>query len=123
MSTTESTRRPVTAEELADALADYAVIYSHGDGTVSDVTGVYAPEYDTEDGTDPADPAPWEMLRGYTGQWGYDGPVMHASEHIGGALARDILATPGTYTVVYVSDLADLDAGPYGWAVAHIPAE
>ena len=122
MSTTTN-RRPVTAEELDAALSDYAVIYSHGDGTISDVSGVHAPEYDTEGGTDPADPAGWDMLRGYTGQWGYNGPVMHASEYVGGALARDILDTPGTYTVVYVSDLADLDAGPYGWAVAHIPAE
>ena len=120
--TTTTNRRHVDPADLADALADYSVIYSHGDGTVSDVAGVYAPEYDTEDGADPADPAGWELLRGYTGQHGYSGPVMHASEYVGGALARDILDTPGTYAVVYVSDLADLDAGPYGWAVAHIPA-
>lgn len=123
MSTTENTRRHVDPADLDAALSDYAVIYSHGDGTVSDVSGVHAPEWDTEDGADPADPAGWELLRGYTGQWGYSGPVMHASEYVGGALARDILDTPGTYAVVYVSDLDDLDAGPYGWAVAHIPAE
>jgi len=44
----------------------------------------------------------WELLTGYTGQYVYNGAVLHASEFIGGGLARDILATPGVYVAVAV---------------------
>jgi len=59
-------------------------------------------------------------LTGYTGQYGYHGAVMHASEYIGGGLADDILSTPGTYVVVVVNvedDEADEFAEPAGWAI------
>jgi hypothetical protein len=59
-------------------------------------TDVYAPTlYDDE-----LDSDRWELLDGYSGQYGYSGPVMHPSEFIGGGMARDILATPGTYVAV-----------------------
>lgn len=53
----------------------------------------------------------WELLTGYTGQYGYNGAVMHASEFIGGGLARDILATPGVYVAVAVECEPDDDDG------------
>lgn len=53
----------------------------------------------------------WELLTGYTGQYGYNGAVMHASEFIGGGLARDILATPGVYVAVVVECEPDDDDG------------
>lgn len=63
----------------------------------------------------------WNLLTGYTGQCGYNGPVMHPSEYIGGGMERDILANPGWYVVTAV--MGDEDYEPYGWAVAYLPAE
>jgi len=65
----------------------------------------------------------WEALTGYTGQYSYNGAVMHASEQLSGRLADDILTTPGTYVLVVVEVLEDdgEDTGEYpepaGWAV------
>lgn len=61
------------------------------------------------------------LLTGYTGQYGYNGPVMHPSEYVGGGLERDSLADPGWYVVTAVVD--DEDYEPYGWAIAYLPAE
>lgn len=77
-------------------------------------------------------PEGWELLSGFTGQYGYNGPVMHASEFIGGGLERHILETPGYWvaTVVesdcqYKEPNCNEDSGcncdPAGWAVAHKP--
>lgn len=90
------------------------VIQSHGDGTVSEPDGMYAPDvndddikqvngrwtFDSETG--------WQfMLKpsgdSYTGQYGYRGPVMHPSEFIGGKMAWDIKARPGFYVAVAVT--------------------
>ncbi len=59
----------------------------------------------------------WELLTWYTGQYGYNGPVMHASEYVGGDLARNILAQPGMYVacLVYPDTFAEAD----GWCVAY----
>ena len=63
----------------------------------------------------------WEPMDGYSGQYGYAGPVMHPSEFIGGRLADDIVAEPGVYVVVSVECLGpDEDSDPEepaGWAV------
>lgn len=52
----------------------------------------------------------WDALSGFTGQYGYNGPMMHPSEYVSGGLARWITETPGTYVYVEVGD-GD------GWAV------
>lgn len=67
--------------------------------------------------------AGWDLMTGYTGQYGYRGPIMHPSEFVGGSLAEDILSAPGLYVVVEVSGLAPEDAedtgdDPIGWVVA-----
>ena len=71
----------------------------------------------------------WEAFStGYSGQYGYRGPVMHASESIGGALAADILSTPGVYLVTAVETDCEgaeafcaydngCDCEPAGWIV------
>lgn len=76
----------------------------------------------------------WEAFSiGYTGQDRYNGAVMHSSEQLGGALAVDILATPGTYVITAVNvdcydepqcydtqtDVSDFgcDCEPAGWTV------
>lgn len=91
-------------------------------GTIVDgPTGVYAPEYYDDTTADELRAAGWETASdGYTGRHGYNGPHMHASEYLGGRLARDILEDPGTYVVVVVNvlpDSEDEDPEPAGWAV------
>lgn len=132
--TTLTNRRIVEPDALNAVMEFDHVVYSHGDGTVSDAS-TYGPEFlDAVDGC----PAPWEPMTGYTGQYGYNGPHMHPSEYVGGALARDILDTPGLYVCVVVdygpcTDDADRSAEPCagcvsgsgcedsveGWAVLH----
>ena len=90
------------------------------EGTVEDApSGVYAPSvcHDPDDDI-VIDGEGWDALTGYTGQYSYHGAVMHASEYIGGGLADDILATPGTYVVTVVNAGPDCDDDePAGWAV------
>lgn len=69
----------------------------------------------------------WEFFStGYTGQYGYNGPIMHNSEFIGGRLETDILSNPGIYVVVAAYWSPDETEPPYadnaeseieGWAV------
>lgn len=98
------------------------VIRVHEDGTVdTTVEGVHAPElYDEELDTSTG----WRFFStGYSGQDSYNGPIMHASEFIGGRLADDILSTPGLFVAVvsYLLDLDDEDdeLDVTGWAVLH----
>lgn len=67
------------------------------------------------------DPA-WEAYsQGYTGQYGYNGPVMHPSEYMGGRLESDILADPGVYVVTTVSSLDHTDGDDVtGWIVCKL---
>jgi hypothetical protein len=59
-----------------------------------------------EDGTDIFEmSAGWTLLSGFTGQDGYNGPVMHAPEYVGGGLERHIRETPGYYVVLIVNAL------------------
>jgi hypothetical protein len=126
------------------------VIQVHADGTVSDApSSLYAPEVyvdcDAEgsildlsddaiqiDGSSPRG-TEWQLMTGYTGQYGYRGAVLHPSEYVGGALADDILSAPGYYVVTEVRGLypedvteaqeEELNAEPIGWVVAYIPAD
>jgi hypothetical protein len=67
----------------------------------------------------------WELMTGYTGQYGYRGPIMHVSEYVGGQMETDIRATPGLYVVVgptglYATEKQEQEQGddPIGWVVA-----
>ena len=89
-------------EELSSLMDFDHVIEVHDDGTVTDAApGIYAPELHGEEFTGFTD---WRLLSGYTGQYGYNGPVMHPSEFVGGRLAQDILTTPGLYVALVVED-------------------
>lgn len=99
-------------------------VYVTADGTVTDPPcPLYAPElFGTDDSELQAQARDYGwagLLTGYTGQYGYNGPVMHPSEYVGGGLERDILVNPGWYVVTAVVDDGDLE--PYGWAVAYLP--
>lgn len=123
-----TTRRYPTADrDSLSAIMDFDhPIRVDDDGAVYGTDGVYAPEVfhdETHDVTVdglPASVSGWEALEGFTGQHGYRGAVMHASELIGGRLADDILSTPGVYVAVVVNVLPEADdeyPEPAGWAI------
>lgn len=109
------------------------VIRITDDGTVADAPGEYAPEVVVECADDDAgsitaeaeaemvrnvERQGWELMTGYTSQYGYRGPIMHASEHVGGDLERDIRATPGLYVVVEPIGMYTSEEQAIGWVVA-----
>lgn len=125
---------------LNDIMEFDHVVKVNSDGTVENgPAGVYAPDVSVECADDDAgsitreaeaemiryvESQGWELMTGYTGQYGYSGPIMHVSEYVGGMLADDILARPGLYVVVeptgiYPSEEAEeRNAGePIGWVI------
>jgi hypothetical protein len=106
---------------LNDRMEFDHVVRVDTEGRVTDAPEWWAPSLN--DGELDDGGAGWELLGGYSGQYGYPGPIMHTSEYIGGAMERDILARPGLYVslVDYVtSDDADESPEPAGWAVAYL---
>jgi hypothetical protein len=99
----------------------------HPNGTVSSPSGVHAPEvYHVEGEQHPRDVEiggdDWERWStGWTGQHGYNGAVMHASEQFAGNMATAVLREPGTYVLTTVEvlpeDAGDEDPSPAGWIV------
>src|SRR5690606_21753532 len=88
--------------------------------TVTTLPDVHAPESLPDDDAElirEARASGWEPLSGFTGQYGYRGPVLHPSERIGGGLARHILETPGDYAVATVDDPET--GAPSGWVVLY----
>ena len=68
----------------------------------------------------------WTAVNGYSGQHGYRGPTMHASEFLGGRMAEDVLEDiGGIYTLVTVECMPNWEASeeeldevrdnPAGW--------
>jgi hypothetical protein len=66
----------------------------------------------------------WRLWsHGYTGQYGYRGPIMHNSEILAGGIAKDLLDEPGVYTVLvsHYEPYDELDGYDVeGWAVAQL---
>jgi hypothetical protein len=87
------------------------------DGTIVECPRIHAPELLD----DQLDSLMWEFAsEGYTGQYGYNGPIMHNSEFFGGRLREDILSTPGIYALVVSCYFSETDYDEYdveGWAV------
>ena len=123
-------------QDLKDAMDFDHPVRIDADGMVHDrVDGVWAPElmmgtdgdgsvlaeHEAEYVAD-AERQGWQLLTGWTGQYGYHGVVMHPSEFVGGRLADHIRETPGIYVVISV-ETDDDDEDAAGWAVAHRPAE
>jgi hypothetical protein len=126
----------VTAETLNSVMEFGHLIQVHDDGTVTEPWLLITPEtvYQQLDSDGQCIdnevqnlPDGWSLMNGYSGQYGYSGPVMHTSESIGGRMADDILSTPGFYVAVVVDGLPaytgpecddDLETPNIGWAVA-----
>jgi hypothetical protein len=132
----EPTRMPVTVDSLDDLVEFNCPIVSNGDGTISDSPVYFDGSYDLYQvghdnwRVDASSISGWEAVSdGYTGQYGYNGPVMHNSEILSGALAQKMIDEPGTYVLAeahYMHDdeRAELDEEdgekPYdaeGWVV------
>lgn len=106
-----------TDNQLSDRMEFEHVVQVKADGTVVDRNDLHGPEmYEGEVGS-----SDWNLMTGYTGQYGYNGPSMHASEYIGGRMEADILANPGLY--VALVDVPLDDSEPEGWGVAYIHDE
>jgi hypothetical protein len=109
------------SQSLSDRMEFDHVIQVHADGSLTD-TDLYAPGL--YDGVIQSDD--WALMNGYSGQYGYSGPVMHPAEYIGGGLERGILAQPGYYVALvnYVTtEDPDDDDNVSGWAVAFKESE
>lgn len=116
---------------LPEAMEFYHVIKVRA-GTFTDAPdNVYAPELyintdedgqisdtDDEDYASDARGQGWELMTGYTGQYGYHGFIMHPSELISPAMVTDILSQDGLYVVIAVETTDSAD-DPAGWAIAY----
>lgn len=114
------------------------VVYVSEDGTVTDANRAYAPEVNC-DYSGPFDEAQildeherdmieslksqgWSVENGWSGQYRYSGPIMHASEYIGGNLAEHVLQTPGLWVAVSVElhpEDEDAESESAGWLLLH----
>lgn len=116
---------------LSDAMDFDHIIRVTSDGTITEPTSApYAPSATHDETHDVLlnltpyrESKTWSLLTGFTGQYGYDGAVMHASEYIGGGLEAYILTHPGLYVALTVEvDPTDDDPEPFpaGWCIAYI---
>lgn len=105
---------------LNDIMEFDHVIQVLEDGIVLHIKDVYAPELRDGELHQHWEGPQWTLLDGYSGQYGYSGPLMHQSEVISGGMERDILAIPGLYVALANYPLDDSD--PTEWAVAYRPA-
>lgn len=121
----------MTEQSLNELMSFGHVVMSNGEGNVTDqgFPDILANEVVylvlNSDGQSVSDKLEdvypgWSALAGFTGQYGYNGPVMHPSEYIGGGLERYIRENAGYYVAVVVDGLYDDEAGEsesIGWAV------
>ena len=71
------------------------------------IDGFYAPEVSWADDTHHVESGEWIPVDGYSHQYRYSGPVMHASEYLGGAMADAVLEAGGIYVLVVVEVIDD----------------
>jgi hypothetical protein len=118
---------------LNDQMSFDHVVRVYPDGFVIEAEGMYAPEFEIEvdkngqivvhgerEMRKQLRKQGWDVLTGFTGQYGYNGCIMHDSEYIGGGLEKHIRETPGYYVACAVR----CSDGEYaGWLVAYREAD
>lgn len=116
------------SKTLNDIMELDAVVEIGPDGEPTERLDLHAPdvyqELDDEGSAigEPTVGGDWELLTGFTGQYGYRGAALHSSEYVGGGLERHIRANPGLYvatTVTYLGPEEEYD--PDSWVVAFRP--
>lgn len=126
---TDDMRRVIAAQVQAFDF-DHVFTLTHvgvRDWRISEPENVWAPEvYVSEDGKVDIESDAWEtgVTTGMSGQYSYNGPVMHSSELIGPGIAEAMMFAaeeePQTFTVVVVygdGDGEDEDPAPAGWTI------
>lgn len=117
---------PITAENLNTSVEFDQPFTVGAGGEVTFPREIYSPDvWHVEGASTPHDVeiggTGWEQWStGYTGQHGYRGAVLHASEQLAGRIASDLLAQPGTYVVCAVDVLPEDDDDepePAGWII------
>lgn len=100
----------------------------NGDAAESFGGPIWAPPAYADESGDHVDSPDWEFVsQGLTGQYGYAGPVMHASEFIGAGIARhleELSEDFQAFAVVVVEwqgESAESDEPPVGWAIVGYP--
>lgn len=108
--------KPISPDDLNKVMEFDHVIRVHANGMVSDGPNEY---FELTDGK-LSGPEGWALMKGYSGQYCYAGPVMHDSEFVGGRMADDILTNPGLYVALVNTYMGDDENGDVteGWAVA-----
>lgn len=98
---------------------EWAVVELHGGGE-------YAPDvWHDETGDVTIDGERWKAITGMTGQYGYHGAVMHASEFVGSGIAQHLAEDydPGTLFAMVIVNVDSEDDGEYpepaGWAIVY----
>lgn len=103
---------------------DYTYMLTAG-GEITEAHEFYAPDVSLDPGADVAVDTGWSVLSGHTGQYGYQGAVMHPSELWGdwavSALTEQAQGGSIVFAVVEVrtEDGDYPDGDPVGWAVAY----
>ena len=108
-----------TMAKLNDIMEFDHVIEVRPDGEIVGRSDIYAPSLywvDDDQGHELEDKG-WALLDGFSGQYRYGGPIMHASELIGGAIEDEIRENPGVY-VALVCYCIDDSEDVAGWAIA-----
>lgn len=124
----------VDFEALGKAIQalDFDTVFTIQGSDVVRVDHIYAPSVTHDPDADIwIDGAEWECLTGMTGQYGYHGAVMHASEVIGSGIAELLTEyDPGTLFAIVIVDVlsddcedhedhGDGNCEPAGWAIAY----
>jgi hypothetical protein len=115
----------VMLKTLADKIQalEFDTVFSIEDGAVVERHDLYAPSvYNDPDNDIYLDDSRWDCFTGLSGQYGYNGAVMHSSELFGVNLALYLLdyaqqCDDVVFSLVVVNDLDDEDA--VGWAIAY----
>jgi hypothetical protein len=114
----------VTVMSLADQIQalEFDTVFSIEGGAVVERHDLYAPSvYNDPDNDIYLDDSRWDCFTGLSGQYGYNGAVMHSSELVGRGIAdylNDYAAENDVvFCLVVVNDLDDEDV--VGWAIAY----
>lgn len=63
----------------------------------------------------------WDLVsHGMTGQYGYNGPVLHASENFSRGMAErlaELVEDYSAFATVVIEDVEDPESEPAGWAI------
>ena len=113
------------ARASAVQVQEFGDVFRITGNTVEGVSGVRAPEVYNDDETDIMICGDgWTALRGITGQWGYNGPIMHSSEFVGSSVARAMVESAGRESVfaLVIVECVDDDGAPAGWAIVRLNA-